>query len=92
MSESSEIQVAYRSLWSSAVLQALEDIENQPIPSTEYAEAEAFFIRPGAWARSRNTIADILDMHPGQLEMIGRRRIEARRVADMLAETAAKPS
>jgi hypothetical protein len=61
------------------LLQALEDIESQPIQSMAFAEAEAFFVRQGAWAKSRAIIADFLDVRCDQLEAIGRRFIEARR-------------
>ena len=71
-------ELSYRGLWSSVVLQALEDIESQPMQSLDFADAVAFFTRSGPWAGSRTVIADFLDMHRDQLEGIGRRCITAR--------------
>lgn len=71
-------ELSYRSLWSSVVLQALEDIESQPTQSLDFADAVAFFTRAGSWAGWRSTIADFLDMHRDELEAIGRRRITER--------------
>jgi hypothetical protein len=78
MSEPSGPQPGYRALWSSVVLQALEDIENQPVQSAAFAEAVAFFTRSGAWAEARTMIGDFLELHRDELESIGRRCIDAR--------------
>ena len=59
-----------RGLWSSVVLPAIEDIENQPLQSLDYADAVAFFTRSGSWAEWRATVADFLDMHRDELEAL----------------------
>ena len=85
MSEPSGPQPGYRALWSSVVLQALEDIESQPIESAAFAEAVAFFTRSGAWAEARTMIGDFLELHRDELESIGRRCIDARHARDRSA-------
>ncbi len=82
----------YRALWSSVVLQAIEDIETQPMQSLVFADAVAFFTRPGSWAESRSTIADFLDMHRDELEAIGRRCIDSRRFSEDLQTEARRQS
>jgi hypothetical protein len=85
MSEPSGRQAGYRALWSAVVLQALQDIESQPIQSVAFAEAVAFFTRSGAWAEARTMIGDFLELHRDELESIGTRCIEARHTSDSLA-------
>jgi hypothetical protein len=60
------------------VLQAIEDIENQPMQSAAFDEAVAFFTRSGSWAESRTMIGDFLELHRDDLEIIGQRCIDAR--------------
>jgi len=69
----------YRALWGAAVLQAKADVEQQPIGSIDYDYAVAFFVGGGAWAESRAALADCLDVHPDDIERVGRRCIAARR-------------
>jgi hypothetical protein len=71
-------QPSYRGLWSSVVLQAIEDIENQPMQSIAFDEAVAFFTRSGRWAESRTMIGDFLELHRDDLETIGKHCINAR--------------
>jgi hypothetical protein len=78
MSEPGSPQLHHRGLWSSVVLQAIEDIENQPMRSTAFDEAVAFFTRSGSWAESRTMIGDFLELHRDDLETIGQRCIDAR--------------
>jgi hypothetical protein len=85
MSEPSGPHPGYRALWSSVVLQALQDIESQPIESAAFAEAVAFFTRSGAWAEARTMIGDFLELHRDELESIGRRCIDARHARDRSA-------
>lgn len=85
-------RIDYRSLWSAVVLQAIEDIETQPMQSLVFADAVAFFTRSGSWAESRSTIADFLDMHRDELEAIGRRCIDARRTREELPPEARRRS
>ena len=81
-----------RGLWSSVVLQAIEDIESQPMQSLDFANAVAFFTRSGTWAKSRTIIEDFLDMHRDELEAIGRRCIDARRSREALPSEARRRS
>ncbi len=74
----------YRALWGAAVLQAKEDVERQPFNSIAYDQAVAFFVGGGAWAESRSALADCLDVHPDDIERVGRRCIAARRKLDGL--------
>ena len=62
-----------------------QDIESQPIQSAAFAEAVAFFTRSGAWAEARTMIGDFLELHRDELELIGRRCIDARHARDKLA-------
>jgi hypothetical protein len=71
-------QPSYRGLWSSVVLQAIEDIENQPMQSIAFDEAVAFFTRSGLWAESRTMVGDFLELHCDDLETIGKHCISAR--------------
>ena len=91
MARSSGCHHTQRALWSSVVLQALEDIENQPVQSMAFTDAEAFFTRSGAWAESRTAIGDFLDLHRDELEAIGRRFLEARRSREAVPATARQP-
>jgi hypothetical protein len=78
MSESNDSRLGYRGLWASVVLQALDDIEGQPIGSLEFGHAVAFFSGVGAWAESRTIIGDFLEFHRDDLEALGKRCINAR--------------
>ena len=78
MTEPISPELSYRGLWTSVVLQAVEDIVSQPMQSLDFADAVAFFTRSGPWAGSRAIIADFLDMHRDELEGIGRRCINTR--------------
>jgi hypothetical protein len=74
----------YRDLWVAVVLQAKDDIENEPLESNDFAQAVAFFIGSGSWVQNRTAIADYLDLHSDDLEKMGRRCINARRLAEGL--------
>jgi hypothetical protein len=78
MSEWSGSRLGYRGLWASVVLQALGDIWGQPIGSLDFSQAVAFFTGTGAWAESRTTIGDFLELHRDDLEALGQRCIDAR--------------
>jgi hypothetical protein len=56
--------------------------------SIAFTDAEAFFTRSGPWAESRTVIGDFLDLHPDQLEVIGRRFLTARRSREASPEAA----
>jgi hypothetical protein len=77
-------QPSYRGLWSSVVLQAIEDIENQPMQSIAFDEAVAFFTRSGTWAESRTMVGDFLELHRDDLETIGKHCINARATREEL--------
>jgi len=81
----------YRALWGAAVLQAKEDVEHQPFNSIAYDQAVAFFVGGGAWAESRSALADCLEVHPDDIERVGRRCIAARRKLDGLPPDAGRP-
>jgi hypothetical protein len=72
----------YRDLWGAVVLQAKEDIENAQLDSIEFTQAVAFFISSGEWAKNRTAIGDFLDLHRDDLEKLGRRCINERRVSE----------
>src|SRR4051812_20882529 len=74
----------YRDLWVAVVLQAKDDIENEPLGSVDFTQAVAFFIGSGNWAQNRTVIGDYLDLHRDDLEKLGRRCINARRAAEGL--------
>jgi hypothetical protein len=74
----------YRHLWSAVVLQARDDIENQPLDSVEFSQAVAFFIGSGDWVQNRTAIGDFLNLHRDDLEKAGRRCINKRRVSEGL--------
>ncbi len=74
----------YRHLWSAVVLQARDDIENQPLNSVEFSQAVAFFIGSGDWVQNRTAIGDFLNLHRDDLEKAGRRCINKRRVSEGL--------
>jgi hypothetical protein len=71
-----------RGLWASVVLQALGDIEGEPIESLDFVQAVAFFTGSGTWAESRTIIGDFLEFHRDDLEAAGRRCINARRASE----------
>src|ERR1700759_2781851 len=74
----------YRHLWSAVVLQAKDDVENQPLDSIEFTQAVAFFIGSGDWVQNRTAIGDFLNLHRDDLEKAGRRCINRRRVSAAL--------
>jgi hypothetical protein len=74
----------YRNLWVAVVLQAKEDVENAPLHSIDFAQAVAFFIGSGDWVQNRTAIGDYLDLHRDDLERMGRRCINQRRVSEGL--------
>ena len=75
--------MSIRDLWASVMLQTCDDIETMDYASLEYSHAAAFFCeRGGEWARSRQTIADFMELHAGDLERIGRSLIAARHLRD----------
>ena len=74
----------YRNLWVAVVLQAENDIETEPLDSIDFAQAVAFFIGTGDWVQNRVVIGDYLDLHRDDLERLGRRCINARRLAEGL--------
>jgi hypothetical protein len=84
MSEWSASRPAYRGLWASVVLQALDDIWGQPMGSIDFLQAAAFFTGAGAWAESRTIIGDFLELHRDDLEALGKRCIDARHTRESL--------
>src|ERR1700693_2331531 len=78
MSEPGSPQLYHRGLWSSVVLQPIEEIEKQLMQSIAFDEAVAFFSGSGSWAESRTMIGDFLELHRDDLATIGQRCIDAR--------------
>jgi hypothetical protein len=76
----------HRAFWSAVVLQAHHDIKTEPLRSTDYEQAVAFFTAPGEWRDSLGAIADMLDLHPDDLARTGTKAIKARRLAEGLPE------
>jgi hypothetical protein len=74
--------VEHRALWVAVVMQARADIESEDRDGYDYAQAAAFFTGGGDWARSRQSIADCLELHPDDLMRLGRAAIAARRLRD----------
>jgi hypothetical protein len=74
--------VQHRALWSAVVLQARADIESEDRDGYDYAQAVAFFTGSGDWARSRQSIADCLELHPDDLMRLGKAAIAARCLRD----------
>ena len=92
MSEPGSPQLYDRGLWSSVVLQAIEDIENQLMQSIEFDEAVAFFTASGSWAESRTMIGDFLELHRDDLASIGTHCIDARVTREQLPPEAQRRS
>lgn len=67
-----------RRLWAAVVEQSLTDVADEPIDSVLWNQARAFFVSGGTWAEGRQNIADLLGVHPEDLERVGRRAINAR--------------
>jgi len=76
---------SYRLLWSQVILQAKDDLDNEPRGSVLYDQATAFFVARGEWAESRAIIADCLQMHPDDWYRCGKRWIAERRTRDGLS-------
>jgi hypothetical protein len=66
---------SHRQLWSAVVLQAKEDVQDAPLDSVTFAQAISFFTGSGEWIEARRMIIDFLELHPDDLEAIGRRCI-----------------
>jgi hypothetical protein len=79
---------SYRILWSQVVLQAKDDLDQEPRGSILFDQATAFFVSRGDWAESRAIIADCLQMHPDDLYRCGKRWIAERRTRDGLPSEA----
>lgn len=72
-----------RTLWAAVVFQARADLDTLDYPSVEYGEAVSFFTdRHGAWAESRQCVADCLRVHSDDLWRLGRATIAARGLRD----------
>jgi hypothetical protein len=74
--------VEHRALWVAVVMQARADIESEDRDGYDYAQAVAFFTGSGDWARSRQSIADCLELHPDDLMRLGKAAIAARCLRD----------
>jgi len=68
-------------LWAAVIVQAIEDLQYEPYASLTFREAESFLLGGGDWARSRQALADCVDMHGDDLR---------RRAQVLLAERHAK--
>lgn len=77
-----------RELWAAVVLQARDDVQQEPFDSVAYTAAAAFFASPGDWASSRQAIADCLALHVDDLTRMGRRALNLRRAEHGLAPLA----
>jgi hypothetical protein len=84
--QSSSTATPFRALWAQVVQQAKDDVDSQPVDSVLYEQAAAFFAGGGAWAESRRTVADMLDVHPDDLRRGGVRWIAERRERDGLPD------
>lgn len=71
-----------RDLWAAVVNQALDDLREFPYDSVEYTQAFEFFTGRGEWAKSREQIADYVELHPDNLRRAGQAVIHARYAAD----------
>lgn len=71
-----------RNLWAAVVNQALDDLREFPYGSVEYTQAFEFFTGLGEWQRSREQIADYLELHPDDIRKAGKAVIQARRLVD----------
>ena len=67
-----------QALWHGVVMQALADLTGQPVGSSDYDEAVAFFTRSGTWGEARASVADCVGVHADDLERGGRRVIAQR--------------
>ena len=74
-----------RALWSAVVAQAVEDLMLTGLHSLEFAAAVSFFVSGGEWLQSRREIADMLDLHPDDLERLGRKQLLTRVKANNLS-------
>lgn len=74
-----------RALWLSVLLQAKEDLRDEPIDSIDYNAAVAFFTGGGEWTIARRDIADLLEIDPDALRRLGHRWVGERRLAEGLA-------
>jgi hypothetical protein len=79
-------------LWSAVVTQAVEDIQDFPVDSTEYTQAVCFFLNAGPWGERRAEIAECLDLHSDDLKRIGLRVINRRRLVEGLAPLTGRES
>lgn len=71
-----------RELWAAVVLLASDDIASQDYGSFDFNQAVAFFCGDGEWAKSRQAIADTMNLHVNDLERLGRTAMAARIVRD----------
>jgi len=79
-----------RRLWAAVVEQSLTDVADEPIDSVLWNQARAFFVSGGTWAEGRQNIADLLGVHPEDLERVGRRAINARLLQEGLPPLATR--
>jgi len=79
-------------LWASVVQQALEDVDYEQLHSVIWNQACAFFVDGGTWAEGRQNIADILGVHPDEIERAGRRTINARLLKEGLPPLQPRPA
>jgi hypothetical protein len=74
--------VQERDLWAAVVTQAADDINTESYRSVEYNQAVSFFTASGDWAKSRQAIADFMELHVNDIERLGRTTIAARHACD----------
>lgn len=70
--------MSVQDLWAAVVMQARDDIAAFPIRSVEYAQAVEFFTAGGEWGKSRQAIADFLELHPDDIRRFGEAAIKRR--------------
>lgn len=78
------VEQACLGLWAQVVLQAKADLEQEPLGSLLYSQAESFFVGSGEWAESRAIVGDCLDIPAANLCACGKEWIAARRAREGL--------
>jgi len=77
-------------LWSAVVQQGLDDLDYEPFGSLLHADAAAFLLNGGEWAKARGEVADMLGVHPDDIRRCGVRHMMDRRHAEGIPEPVAK--
>lgn len=80
-----------RACWAAVINQAKDDVESLPMDSVDWLSARDFFLAGGDWSISRGAIAEMLDIHPSDIQRAGMKWVRQRCVTEGVPAPADEP-